>query len=156
MVTKRITINYNSVLKAKIYFFFRRSLWRYLFAILVIAYIFPLNPPGFLLSGLIYFFGFAIVVLAPLYHFSSVMMAKKIDFDADVTFSEAHITVVHRNKQATEIKEWTWISNIDITSNNVWLVTKEAPRFLISLNKNKLSESELLFFEEIKRKKLSA
>lgn len=153
MVTKRITIDYNSVLKAKIYFFFKRSIWRYLPAMLIVAYIFPLNPPGFLLSGLIYFFVFTIVILVPLYHFSSVMMAKKIDFDADVTFSEAHIVVAHKNKPSTETKEWTWIRNIDITANNVWLVTNEAPRFLISLPKNKLSESELLFFEEIKQKK---
>lgn len=156
MVTKRITINYNSVLKAKLYFFFKRSLWRYLFAILIIAYIFPLNPPGFLLSGLIYFSLFAVVILVPLYHFSSVTLAKKIDFDAEVTFSEANIVVVHKNKQSTETKDWTWIRNIDITANNVWLVTNESPRFLISLSKNKLSESEWLFFEEMKRKKLSA
>ncbi|WP_142688325.1 hypothetical protein [Chitinophaga polysaccharea] len=156
MVTKRITIDYNSVLKAKIYFFFKRSIWRYLFAILPIAYIFPLNPPGFLLSGLIYFFIFTIVILVPLYHFSSVRMAKKIDFDAEVTFTDAHIVVVHKNRQSTEIKEWTWIRNIDITSNNIWLVTNEVPRFLISLSKNNLSENERLFFEEIKRKKPAA
>lgn len=83
-------------------------------------------------------------------------MAKKIDFDAEVTFTDAHIIVVHQNRQSTEIKEWTWIRNIDITSNNIWLVTNEVPRFLISLSKNNLSENERLFFEEIKRKKLAA
>lgn len=156
MLTKRITIDYNSVLKAKIYFFFKRSIWRYLLAILVVAYIFPLNPPGFLLSGLIYFFAFIIVILVPLYHFSSVMLAKKIDFDADVTFSEANIVIAHKNKQSTETKDWSWIRSIDITANNVWLVTNEVPRFLISLSKNKLSESEWLFFEDIKQKKFPA
>lgn len=156
MVTKRITINYNSILKAKIYFFFKRSMWRYLLAMLIVAYVFPLNPPGFLLSALIYFLAFIIVILVPLYHFSSVRLAKKTDFDAEVTFSKANIVIAYKNRQSTEIKEWTWIRNIDITSNNVWLVTNEAPRFLISLGKNKLSESEWLFFEEIKREKFHA
>ncbi|WP_433630408.1 hypothetical protein [Chryseobacterium cucumeris] len=73
-------------------------------------------------------------------------MAHKINLDADIEFGEEIITIKHKNKQLTEVKDWNWINEILISKKMVFIVVYYPNRFLISIDKNKLSESELHFF----------
>lgn len=148
-VIKRIQCTYSSILRAKIYFFLKKSLWIYLVSIIMIAYVIPIASSGIFLSSLIYF-SFLLVILIPLYHFSAKIIAVKNNLDADIEFNEQSIIIRHRNKTAIEIKEWTWIKKLDITSHGIFLVADTPNRFLISFNKDGLSEEELQFFEKKK------
>jgi hypothetical protein len=149
-VIKRVQSTYNSILRAKAYFFFRKSIWLYLLGMLLLGYALPLAGYGALFSGLLYFVVFIAVVVVPVYHFSSKALAEKIGFDADMEFSEQHIVVKHRNKDQVETKEWTWVKRIDITGNAVFLVVAEPTRFVITLDRQHLTESELHFFQQVK------
>ena len=113
-----------------------------------IGYVVPITPFGFFFSSLIYFFTFLMVILIPVYHFSAKTIANKNNLDADIEFNEQHIIIRHRNKFTVEIKEWTWVKKLDITNEGVFLVVYNPYRFLISFDKNDLSESELHFFEQ--------
>jgi hypothetical protein len=120
---------------------------------LLLAYASPLPSMGVVPSALIYFLVFVIVVLVPLYHFSSKAQARKSNFDADITFSEENILIRHRNKDLAETKEWSWIKKIDITQAAIVFVTEQDRRFLISFSKNNLSQDEQLFFSKMKAEK---
>lgn len=154
VVRKRIQSGYNQILRAKIYFFFKRSIWRYLLGMIILGFVCPLNPPGAIVSALIYFLIFMVIILIPVYHFGSKVMAKRSAFDADVEFNEQNITVKHRNKDLEEVKEWTWIRQIDITGKAVFLVVNQANQFVISLPNNSLSEEEIQFFRKIRSERL--
>ncbi|MDN5284464.1 MAG: hypothetical protein JWR38_738 [Mucilaginibacter sp.] len=154
VVAKRIQSSYNQILRAKIYFFFKRSIWRYLLGMFILGFVCPLNPPGAIISALIYFLIFIVVILIPVYHFSSKIMEKRIAFDADVEFNKQNIIIKHRNKDLEEVKEWTWIKQIDITGKAVFLIVNQPNQFAIILNNNNLSENELQFFSKIKSERL--
>ncbi|MBC9933494.1 hypothetical protein [Chitinophaga qingshengii] len=151
-VTKKVQSDYNSILRAKLYFFFRKSLWLYLLGMLLLAYELPLPSWGVIPSAIVYFFVFVVLVLIPVYHFSTKMLEKKIGFDAVITFSEQNIVIRHINKELTEIKQWDWIKQINLAPNAVWLVTDQSFRFAITLPKNKLDENEWEFFSSMKTK----
>lgn len=81
----------------------------YLISTFMIAYVFPVSGLGFVLSALIYFAGFDLLVIVPLYYFSSKALAKRNGLDADIEFNEQNIIIRHRNKAIVETKEWSWI-----------------------------------------------
>lgn len=146
---KRIQCTYSTILRAKIYFFLKKSLWMYLIGVIMIAYVIPIASIGIFLSALIYF-TLLLVMLIPLYHFSTKMIAARNNLDADIEFNEQSIIIRHRNKTASEVKEWTWVKKLDITNHGVFLVTDTPYRFIISFNQNELSEEELQFFQKKK------
>lgn len=148
-IIKRIKSDYRSILKAKIYRLFTRSLWIYLICMFVIASVLPLPGVNNLVSGLIYFISFLILVIIPGYHFSTVRLVKTLQFDADVEFSETGIVVRHRNKDVVETKGWKWISRIIITGGAVVLETRQYPGFMIFLSKERLEGEELGFFRRM-------
>lgn len=121
----------------------------YLISIFLLGYVVPIASYGIFLSSLIYFFCL-LIILIPLYHFSAKAIANKNSLDADIEFNEQNIIIRHRNKALVETKEWTWVKKLDITDKGVFLVVDNPYRFLISLSKNNLSESELQFFEKKK------
>jgi len=150
IVTKRIQSNFNSILRAKIYFFLKKSLWMYLTAAFLLGYAAPVSSFGIFFSSLIYF-AFLFIILVPLYYFSTKRIAKKNDFDADIEFNDQNIIIRHRNREMVETKEWVWVKKLDINSQGVFLVVDNPHRFLISFSKNELSENELQFFEKKNR-----
>lgn len=145
-IIKRIKSDYRSILKAKIYRLLTKSLWIYLICMFVIASVLPLPAVNFLVSGLIYFISFLVLVIIPAYHFSTVRLVKTLQFDADAEFSETGIVLRHRNKDVVETKGWEWISRIIITGGSVVLETRQYPGFMIFLSKERLKGEELSFF----------
>ena len=151
VVIKRIQSNYSLILRAKIFFFFKKSIWRYLLGMLLLAWVYPLNQLGVIISALVYFLVFIVAILIPVYHFSSKMMAKRSSFDADVEFNEQNIIIKHRNKDLSEVKEWkAWVKQIDIRSSAVFIVLNQPYRFVIIFQKDKLSADELQFFSKVR------
>lgn len=145
VITKRIQSSYKSILRAKIYFFLRKSLWIYLGAMFLLAYGIPFASFGVLLSGLIYFIVFLIIVLVPVYHFSSKAIADKDKLDADIEFNEKNIIIKHKNKPQVEVMEWNWVKELHITKNAVFFIVNYPHRFLISFGRKELSENEVQF-----------
>lgn len=146
IVVKRIKTSYNSILRAKLYFFWKKSFWMYLIGMTLLGYALPLPSLGIAFSALIYFFIFLIVVLVPLYHFSSKRLAHKNQLDADIEFAEQEITIRHRNKPFVEIKDWTWVKELHITRDTIFVIVNYPHRFLMSIDRNGLSENEADFF----------
>lgn len=146
VIIKRIQTTYNTVLRAKMYFFFRKSLWMYLLGMLMLGYAFPLENVGAVPSALIYFFIFALVILVPVYHFSAKAMARKAHLDANIEFNEQAIIIRHTDSNSIETKSWDWVKRIDETRKDILLIVDHPTRFLIALEKSKLTAPEIQFF----------
>ncbi|TPN82876.1 hypothetical protein [Aquimarina algicola] len=127
MVTKRMVINLKTILKAKLYFFLRRSIWRYMLGAFIFAYVSPIESLGIARSFALYFFGLIAFVLLLLL-ISAKIQAKKIRYDADVIFYEDHITITHRNKDLVETKDWSWIKKIDDQKDALHLIVNKRTR----------------------------
>lgn len=76
---------------------------------------------------------------------SALAQAKTMNFDADVDFSEDKITLRHRNKDLYEEKDWTWVQQMDIKDDRVFLIPNEKRRMVYQLTQ--LSSEELDFFK---------
>lgn len=147
-VTKRIKADYKSILKAKWYFFLRRSAWLYLLSMIIIAVLYPLPDFGWLVSGLIYYAGLLLLIIFPLYFLSTALQAKKNPFYADVSFSEQAIIIVDIATGNQVQKSWKWIKTIQLSRDNMALNINQRPRTVMFLSH--LSAEELLFFKEMK------
>lgn len=148
-VIKRIKADYQSILRAKIHVFLRKSLWLYLLSMFAIASVLPLPTLSIPVSAIIYFAIFLVVILVPVYHLSTVRLVQSLNFDADVEFDENQIIIRHRNKDLIETKDWQWILQISFTGSAVVLTVRQPRTFLIFLNKNNLTERELHFFNHM-------
>ncbi len=141
------------MLRAKLYFFFKKSVWMYLLGMLLLGYALPFDTFGVIPSTLIYFLLFTIIILVPVYHFSAKALANSNAMDADVEFSDQSIVIRHRNKDLVETKDWSWIKQIDLTGKAVLLVVNQSRRFLITIDRGSLTDSEWQFFNKIKAEK---
>lgn len=146
MVTKRIVSNFDHMLKGKMYFFFKKSIWKYLIATLAIGFLAPLPTYNGITSFAIYFLGL-MLILWPLLIVSAKVKGKKMEFDADIEFNDDNIIVKHRNKALVETKSWDWIKKIDNRKDRFYFVLNERYRFGISIPKSSLKNEEVEFFE---------
>lgn len=145
-VTKTLRTTYKSILQAKLYFFFRKSIWMYLLGMFLLAYVFPMDSYGLVISAVIYFILFIVVILAPVYHFSAKRIVKNRESDMVIEFSEQVITIKYEKTGQVETRGWDWIKEIKITPNELLLIVYLHGRYLIAFPKDKLSETELQFF----------
>jgi hypothetical protein len=118
----------------------------------MLGFLKPIGELGGFSTFLVYFSGL-MLILFPLQFLSAKVLAKKINFDADVEFSNEAITVKHRNKDSIEHKDWSWIREINFKKDSIWLVINNTIPFGIGLRKDKLSSDEIAFFELIKQQK---
>ncbi len=146
MVTRRLVSNFDNVLRAKAYFFVKKSVWRYLIAAVILGYVQPIRAMDIIPSAVLYFLGILLIVL-PLLYFSAKKQGKSINFDAEVTFDNDQITIQHLNKDLTETKDWSWVKEIECRKNRIWLIVNQKAPFGITLTKDRLSAEEIAFFE---------
>lgn len=78
-------------------------------------------------------------------------MAKKVNFDAEVTFGHDQITIDHNNKDLSETKDWSWIKSIQSTKNAIWFTVNALPPIVLTMSKDKLTQEEIDFFESKKQ-----
>jgi hypothetical protein len=138
------------MMRGKIYFFFKKSIWRYLIGTLIIGFLAPLGSFNGTTSFVIYFAGLMMIVF-PLMIISAKVMANKMKLDADIEFGEEKIIINHRNKELVETKDWNWIKEIDSKKNRFYFVLNERTPFGISIPKFDLTSEEIEFFERKKK-----
>jgi len=131
---------------AKMYYFFKKSLYRYLLAAIILGIVAGIDSYSPLISMIIYFMCIMIVVL-PLMYISGRIQARKINFDADISFNESEILVDHRNKDLQEKKDWNWIKNMAIQKERIFLELNEEVPFAISIPTMKLTGEEIEFLK---------
>ena len=148
--TKRLSLNSHTVLKAKLYNFGRRSIWKYAIASGLIAFADPELFGSFSLT----FIGIlsALIVLSlVLIKFSANIMGKRRGFESIAEFSYDGINFNYVNSdKKDEMKSWDWINKIVESKNEIWMETNERPRFLLNMPKSKLSNEEIDFFRNVK------
>ncbi|WP_434035930.1 hypothetical protein [Formosa sp. 4Alg 33] len=149
MVTQRLVSNFDTIFRAKAYFFLKKSIWKYLLFTLIMGYALPINELSPISSGLIYFVA-VMILLWPLQYLSAKRFSKLINFDAIVEFNEQEIKLNHNNSNTVEVKDWNWVRVIEIKKERIWLALNEARPFAISIPKSKLSQSEIEFFKSKK------
>jgi len=147
MIKQRLVSNFDNILRAKIYFFLKKSIWKYLILGILLGFLKPIGGLNSIVSGIIYFVGIN-VILWPLQYLSAKAFAKTINFDADVEFGESKILINHNNKELSETKDWSWIKKIDINTERVWLTINQKRPFGISIPISKLSESDIDLFNQ--------
>ena len=151
MIKQRLVSNFENIFKGKVYFFMKKSIWKYLILTLIIGFLKPINGLSPILTALIYFAGINLI-LWPLQYVSAKIFAKKINFDAMVEFDETEIKINHNNKDLIELKDWNWIKNIELSKENIWLTLNQARPFGIVIPKSKLNASEIELFQRMKEK----
>lgn len=149
MITRRIVSNFNHIFRAKVFFFFRKSIWKYLLCSIVLGMLVPILSWSPVVSIFIYFFGI-MLLLWPLLYLSSKGLASKIDFDANIEFAEDQITIRHINKELEEIKSWTWIKKIVDHEDRFWLIVDKTIPNGITIPKSNLSQAEIDFLKKMK------
>ena len=151
MIKQRLVSNFENIFKGKVYFFMKKSIWKYLILTLIIGFLKPINGLNPIITALIYFAGINLI-LWPLQYVSAKIFAKKINFDAMVEFDETEIKINHNNKDLIELKDWNWIKNIELSKENIWLTLNQARPFGIVIPKSKLNASEIELFQRMKEK----
>ncbi|WP_299780017.1 hypothetical protein [uncultured Formosa sp.] len=146
MVTQRLVSNFNTILRAKIYLFLKKSIWKYLILTAIMGYLIPINNTHPFVSALLYFLG-VMLILWPLQYFSAKTLGKTINFDALVEFNQDKIIINHTNKDEIETKNWNWIKRIELKKDKIWLTLNLSRPFVISIPKSKLQQSEIDFFK---------
>jgi len=144
MITKRIVSNYINILKGKLYFFIKKSIWKYILATLLITSVSPIDSLSILTSFTLYFLGLMIIII-PLILISAKIQANKTSFDAYLTFNDKNIIVHHRNKELIETKKWSWIKKIDNKRDTFYLIVNQKTPFAILIQKNKLTAEQICF-----------
>ncbi|TSE04974.1 MULTISPECIES: hypothetical protein [Aquimarina] len=151
-VTKTVTINFYTILKAKVYNFINRSIIKYIIASILIAIVNP-NLFGSMLKTaigitlIIIFISLIIIVL------SAKIQSNRLIFNAVIEFNNESIAIHHvGSKQKPEYKNWDWITSITEKNNEIWLKTNETRLRYINFNKKKLTVEELDFFRKQMKK----
>ncbi|MDN3667518.1 hypothetical protein ACFFU1_10025 [Algibacter miyuki] len=152
MIKQRLVSNFENIFRAKVHFFMKKSIWKYLILTLILGYLKPINGLNPLITAVIYFAGIN-AILWPLQYVSAKSFAKKINFDALVEFSETEIKINHGNKDLVELKDWSWIKNIELNKKHIWLTLNQTPPFGISIPKSNLNASEIALFENMRNRK---
>ncbi|WP_159021365.1 hypothetical protein [Formosa sp. L2A11] len=147
MVKQQIVSNFSNIIRGKMYFFLKKSVWKYLILTGIMGYVNPMPNMGPFATAALYFLG-VMLILLPLQYFSAKTLGKKINFDALVEFNEEDIIINHNNKDEIETKNWNWISVIDLKKDRIWLTLNQTRPFAISIPKSKLQESEIAFFKQ--------
>ncbi len=146
MMTKRLVSDYDNILRSKMYFFLKKSIWKYLLCSIVLGFLAQIGTMSSVLSSVIYFGGIMLILL-PLQIWSAKRMSKQLKFDANVSFKENEIIIEHNNKTVVEAKDWTWIKTIESKKDRYWLVVNQKTPFGISIPKSDMNSSEIELFE---------
>lgn len=145
--TKHLTLNFKAVLRAKIFKFFKKSIWMYVMASVMIAVGYELFGGTYTIGLYVFLILMLVAIMAML--LGSWVLSRKLAFDADVTFSEENITISHRNlHQEIEQRDWSWIKKITMGKTAIWIEINQRPPFIMHLLKSTLTEEEVLFFKQ--------
>lgn len=147
MVERRIISSFEYILAAKLRSYFRKSIWKYLLASVLFSFA-TLGKLGGLIQGTLIIWSILIILTLLIIYFDSSRKAKDQLFDANVKFSEDEIIIDHLigNKER-EIRDWSWIKSIEITNSLIILKLDVNTDYSLFLDRRKLNENEVQFFQ---------
>ena len=144
-ITKPFHTTFSTLLAGKLYFFRRRSAWRYLLAALLFSLARPELVNGFwptllaLAAGLVSL-GLLVVVL------SSYVQRRRPLFEAVVTFQASGLEVRPANGTRPETHDWHWVRDFGENNRRFFLVVRPFPRLVLLLDKHRLTAEEVATF----------
>lgn len=153
-ITKTFSHTPSYIMLSKARNFLKRSLWRYIFAALLVTVGIQLSSQEglFTRTTLYYFLGimFTLLLLSILLMFvSSFILARKMKSkNMTVSFSQNEIAIKHENTGVEEIKGWNWILSSEETTRFYFLAIDRAPRYELVLPKSKLTDEEKELFSK--------
>jgi hypothetical protein len=159
-ITKSFKYTINTILYAKFRNFFKRSLWKYIIASLLLAYgLSTLNRnTGLSVFNLfiIMFSGLILLSVTLMVVSSYLLFLKKRQDDLEITFRENEIEVFWILKDQREIKSWNWIKGAEESNCIYYLDLDVYPSNVIMLAKQRLSieENDLFYSWLVSKGKL--
>ncbi len=146
-IKKAFTNHFRFIIYAKARRFIRRSIFKYLAAVIMLSYARYLldrtiNPVDIAAEGVVGFILLCVIVALILIVAAMVQSKKKILIE--VTFTENELTVT--DSGITSTRNWDWILAAEESLNVFELLIKKRPFFGLYLPKSKLSESECQAF----------
>lgn len=146
-INKRIKSRKDYILIAKIRNFLKRSIFNYLIASLLIAVAKPSLFGNFTYTACFIFTVLCLLSLI-LIVISSSIQAKRMQFDADITFTTSEIIITHKNKDLIEKKNWDWILNAEENKHSFYLLIQKNPRLELILHKRNFNREEIAALQE--------
>ena len=142
-ITKTFANTFSDMMRAKIRWFFRRSLYRYAIAVALITYgLHGSNPylttTDKLALGLGYFVALSLAVLL-LHVVIALTQSRKLTLRT-ITFTDKSLIVKHKGEMAT--CGWDWIISAGESPTLISLLVQKRPRLELYLPKTKLTGSE--------------
>lgn len=142
-ITKTFANTFGDMMRAKLRWFVRRSLYRYAIAVVLITYGLHGSNPNLtttdkLARGLAYFVAICLAVLL-LHVVMALSQSRKIT-PRTITFTEQSLVVNHKGETAT--RGWNWISSAGESPTLISLLVQKMPRLELYLPKAKLTENE--------------
>ena len=141
-ITRRFSISYQSNVRAKLHDFWRRSVWGYLLAALVLAAAQPGLLGSFWLTAGGCLVGFCALGLGVVY-LGAYVQRHKLTFNATVTFQESQILVrPDAPGQLPETHTWRWILAWQESATHFFLRIRRFPQLFLLVRKTELTPSE--------------
>jgi hypothetical protein len=153
-ITRTFSHTPSSIMLGKARHFLKRSLWRYIFAALLVTAGIQLSQQRDLFTGttLYYFLGvtFTLLLLSLLVMFvSTLILAQTMKSkNMAVSFSQDEITIRYENTGVEETKNWNWILSSEETKRFYFFDVSLAPRYGLVLSKSKFTDEEKELFNK--------
>lgn len=143
-ITKTFANTFRDMMRAKLRWFFRRSLYRYAIAVALITFGLHGGDPALtltekLMRGIIYFVALCAAVLV-LHVFAASIQSRRLA-PRTITFTKDNVTVNHKGESVD--RGWSWILAANESSTLISLLVQKMPRLELYLPKAKLNDTEL-------------
>jgi hypothetical protein len=142
-ITKTFVNTFDHMMRAKLRWFFRRSLRRYAIAVALITYALHADDPalttmGIVTRGFAYFLALCVGVLG-LHVVLAYLQSRKVA-QRTITFTEQNLIVDHKGQSST--RDWDWIISADESTTLISLLVRRMPRLELYMPKTKLDDNE--------------
>jgi hypothetical protein len=141
-ITQQFQVTFSSMLTGKLYFFRRRSLWRYLLAALLFSLAKPELVNSFWSTLLVLTVGFVGLGLLSVV-LGSYTQRRQSFFEGIVTFQATGLEVRPANGATPETHDWHWVREFGEDSRRFFLVFRPFPRLVLLLDKRRLTAEEV-------------
>ncbi|MCA9192608.1 MAG: hypothetical protein KDB03_12625 [Planctomycetales bacterium] len=141
---------FHNMMRAKLRWFFRRSLYRYAFAVALITYsIHGGNPrlttTDVIVRGFGYFAALCLAVLV-LHTVLALIQSRRI-IPRTITFTEQNLSMERNGKLVTQ--SWNWIISAKESPTLISLLVQKMPRLELYVAKDMLTENEYTVFRNL-------
>ncbi len=142
-ITKTFVNKFRFVMRAKVRWFLRRSIFRYATAVALMTYGIhghktSIEPMDMAWKGLRYFAALCAAVLT-LHIIAAAVQSRRVD-QRTVTFTEDDVIVDHNGEIVRQ--DWDWILSAEDSPRMISFLVQESPRLELYLPKTELEDDE--------------